>query len=182
MLQFNFSSSAIKLKLCMCSMQYILCAYYIQGESVGFFPISSQGVRNFTSCRRRRHRRRTAASAVAALPSLRCRRRAAVAALPSSSCHRRTAAAALPSPRCCDLHRHHRAALYCRAVCHRAVYRCRATVALPPQLVESFCCLLQFKPTDTTRVYFAGAELNYSVSAQRAEYQKKTSAKVGFHL
>ena len=42
--------------------------------------------------------------------------------------------------------------------------RCRR--ALLPQLVESFCCLLQFKPTDTTRVYFAGAELNYSVSAQ----------------
>ena len=68
MLQFSFRSSAIKLKLCMCSSTYILCTYYIQGESVGFFPISSQGVRNFTSCRRRhcrRRSRRAAATAVA---------------------------------------------------------------------------------------------------------------------
>ena len=135
---------------------------------MGFFPISSQGVRNFTSCRRRRRRAAavdaaatattaatSAAAAVAAPPVLppRCRRTAAI--FTATTAPRSTAALCTA------------AALYAAAL---------------PQLVESFCCLLQFKPTDTTRVYFAGAELNYSVSAQRAEYQKKTSAKVGFHL
>ena len=119
---------------------------------MGFFPISSQGVRNFTSCRRRRRHR--------------CRRRTASI----------ITATGAPARRCCN---------HCRHLCRRcaaAIFTATTAPPLPPrstaslpQLVESFCCLLQFKPTDTTRVYFAGAELNYSVSAQWVEYQKKIS-------